>query len=97
MSLGNIRLLGTNCVGNCVTQVTSCFHITHCGNVKKFDKLLSYLLGILNVEVFKSYGRVEVQENVNLQEDRVATDLCRHSARRPKALEVRLVMPVSKL
>ena len=59
--------------------------------------MLSYLLGILNVQVFESYDRIRGQENVNLQEDGVATDLCRHSAGRPETLEVRLVMFVSKL
>ena len=61
------------------------------------DKLLSYLLGVLNVEVFKSYGRFGGQDNVNLQEDGVAADMGRQSARRPNALELRLVMGISKL
>jgi hypothetical protein len=61
------------------------------------DKLLSYLPGVLNVEVFEIYDRIRGQEKVNLQEDGVATDLCRHSAGGPEALEIRLVMFVSKL
>jgi hypothetical protein len=59
--------------------------------------VLSHLLGVLNVEIFKSYGRFEGQQNVNLQEDGVFTDACAHSARRPETLELHLVSVVSKL
>ena len=62
-----------------------------------YDKLLSYLPGILNVQVFEIYDRIRGQHKANLQEDGVATDLGRHSAGRPETLEVRLVMFVSKL
>jgi hypothetical protein len=58
---------------------------------------LSYLLDILNVDIFESYGRFCGQENVNLQEDGVATDLGVHSARGPNALKFRLVSVVAKL
>ena len=62
-----------------------------------YDKLLFYLLGVLNVQVFEIYDGIRGQDKVNLQEDGVATDLCSHRPGRTEALEVRLVMFVSNL
>jgi hypothetical protein len=51
--------------------------------------LVTYLLGMLDVEILEDDNRLESQDEVNFQEDGVLSDMCPYRARRAEALELR--------
>jgi len=72
-------------------------NIMHCGSLWGSDNSLSYSLCLLNNEINESNGQCRIQDNFNLQEDGIFTDICRQTPRNSDALEFYFVTVPVKL
>ena len=72
-------------------------NIMQCGSLWRFNNSLSYSLGLLNAEIVESDGQFGKQDNFNLQEDGIFTDICSQFPRNSDTLELNVVTVPMKL
>jgi len=69
----------------------------HCGSLWRSDNSLSYSLSLLNTEFVESDAHIGSDDNINIQEDGIFTDICRQTPRNSETLELYLVTVPMKL
>jgi hypothetical protein len=72
-------------------------NIMHYGSLWRYDNSLSYSLGLLNAEFVESDFQFGNQDNFNLQEDGIFTDICSQFPRNSDTLELNVVTVPMKL